>query len=75
MQQELASSGPSLHAWEVAIAREVPEEELSLDDADKELRQLRLAPIICSFELRCFWCNLELRAHDDEKVGISLLEH
>jgi hypothetical protein len=47
-----AMSGPSLQEWQIAIAREVPELELALDEAEKELRKLRLYPIVCQYELR-----------------------
>ena len=50
-----SSAGPSLRDWQVAIAKEVPDEELSLDEAEEELRKLRLAPILLPYELRCFW--------------------
>jgi hypothetical protein len=42
---------------QVAIAKEVPAVEMSLEDAEKELRKLRLAPILFPYELRCFWCT------------------
>jgi hypothetical protein len=52
------ASGPSLHAWQAAIAKEVPEAELSLDEAEEELRKLRLAPILLPYSLRCSWWEL-----------------
>ena len=52
-----ASLGPSLHAWQVAITKEVPDLELSLEGAEEQLRQMRLAPILMPYALRCFWCT------------------
>ena len=49
-------SVPSLHTWKEAIGKEVPDQELSIDDAEEELRTLRLAPILLPYTLRCFWC-------------------
>ena len=34
---------------------QVPEAEMSVTRIEKELKKLKLAPLIWPFELRCFW--------------------
>lgn len=48
-------SGPSLREWQSAISGQMPMPE---HDAQDELRQLHLAPVIWPYELRCFWWEL-----------------
>lgn len=66
------SSGPSLPDWHVAIGREIPELELSLEDADKELRQLRLYPILYTYELRTFYWEIVECARKLSVVGLPV---
>jgi hypothetical protein len=51
-------AGPALQQWMVVVDKEVPDPELSLEDAEKELRKLRLAPILLPYELRTYWWEL-----------------
>jgi hypothetical protein len=40
------------------MAKAVPDEELTDEDAEKELHQMRIYPILYAYSLRCFYWEL-----------------
>ena len=49
-------SKQGLREWQVAIAGQVPEEEV--EDVELEIKRMYLTPILQPYELRCFWWEM-----------------
>ena len=67
-----SSAGPSLRDWHAAINKEVPDKTQTMADAEEELKELRLAPILWPYTLRCYWWELFECARKVLLVGLPV---